>query len=108
MARASLSRSFIVATAATLVRRGGVPERSNGAVLKTAESSGLREFKSHPRRSSPSAPPSRGRNREGGVPSSQAAGAASAVGQRTLVGAGHESAERDDFRAVFPIEAHDG
>ena len=38
-ASASASRSFIVATAATLVRRGGVPERSNGEVLKTSDSS---------------------------------------------------------------------
>ena len=36
------------------VRHGGVPERPNGAVLKTAEPfAGLRGFKSHPRRSFP-------------------------------------------------------
>src|SRR6266487_5870033 len=40
MPSASLSRSFIVATAATLLSRGGVPERSNGEVLKTSEPSG--------------------------------------------------------------------
>ena len=32
--------------------RGGVPERSNGAVLKTADGQLVRGFKSHPRRSS--------------------------------------------------------
>src|ERR1700756_4761695 len=37
MASANPSRSFMVATAATLAPRGGVPERSNGAVLKTVE-----------------------------------------------------------------------
>ena len=50
--RSSVSRRTVPATCpGYAVAHGGVPERSNGPVLKTGESfAGLRGFKSHPRR----------------------------------------------------------